>query len=85
MLVAGFLFVSFKCLERDGNRKAQHQGDGKLEAVVGMKLEFREQVAAGDAQERSRTEREGATEEDCIRRRELTGSNIEHRLAMMRD
>ena len=41
---------------QDRQAQASHEGERKFDAIVGMKLNFREQITGGDAQESSRRE-----------------------------
>jgi len=52
--------------DEHGHGQSRQQGDRQLEAVMGMELQLRQQVAAGNAQECSRAERQRTAEEDAV-------------------
>src|SRR5580693_3376176 len=61
-----FILPGLEMLYEHGHRQAGEQGNGKLEAIVRVELQFRQQVAAGDTEKSSSTEGQRAAEKGGV-------------------
>ena len=52
--------------DEHGHGQSRQQGDRQLEAVVEMKLQFRQEVSAGDAKKCSRAECQRTAEQNSV-------------------
>lgn len=66
MLVPLVAVGMFELADQHRHTEPQHQGDGELERIVRMELEFGQEITASDAKKSARTEGERATEEDRV-------------------
>ena len=73
-----FVTRDFKTADQDGHAQTRQQCEGKFEAVMGVKLQFRQQVATGDAKEIAGAKRERAAEQRPMRSHQRIRAEAEH-------
>ena len=62
--------------DKDGHGQPRDEGDGQLEAVVRVELQFRQQVAAGDAQKCAGAKCQRTAQKSGVGIGEMTGAKI---------